>query len=56
VLDFNGRAVESEGQLSQLVNETPAGHQVKIGVWRAGTRLTLTATVEAFDDPEFWPS
>lgn len=56
VLDFNGRAVESEGQLSHLVSETPAGHQVKMGVWRAGARLTLTPTVETFDDPEFWPT
>jgi TonB family protein len=47
VLDYNGQAVEGKTQLSRLVNETPAGRQVKIGVWRAGARLTLTPTVEA---------
>jgi PDZ domain len=45
VLDFNGRTVESAGQLGRLVNETPAGRQVTISVWRAGGRLTLTPTV-----------
>ena len=51
VLDYNSQAVEGKTQLSRLVNETPAGRQVKIGVWRAGDRLTLTPTVEAFRTP-----
>jgi TonB family protein len=45
VLDYNGQAVEANAQLSRLVNETPAGRTVKIGVSRAGARLTLTPTV-----------
>jgi TonB family protein len=51
VLDYNGQAVESKAQLARLVNETYAGRQVKIGVWRAGARLTLTPTLEAFQVP-----
>jgi len=39
------------------VNETPAGRQVKIAVWRAGARLTLTPTVEAIEQsPDSWPA
>ena len=51
MLDYNGQAVGGKAQLSRLVNDTPAGRQVKIGVWRAGARLTLTATVEASECP-----
>jgi TonB family protein len=56
VFDYNGKAVEGKARLSILVNETDASHQVRIGVWRAGTRLTLTATVEAIvHHPDSWP-
>jgi TonB family protein len=51
VLDYNGQAVAGKAQLSRLLNETPAGRQVKIGVWRAGARLTLTPTVEVSECP-----
>jgi TonB family protein len=51
VLDYEGQAVMGKAQLSRLVNDTPVGRQVKIGVWRAGTRLTLTPTVEASECP-----
>jgi TonB family protein len=51
VLDYNGQAVESKAQLSRLVNETNAGVKVRIGVWRAGARFTLTPTLEAFQIP-----
>ena len=30
----------------RFVRETPAGRQVKIGVWRNGSMQTLTATME----------
>jgi TonB family protein len=51
VLDYDGQAVVGKAQLSRLVNETPVGRQVKVGVWRAGARLTLTPTVEASECP-----
>ena len=47
VLDYNGQTVEGMTQFQRLVHETPAGRQVKIGVWRNGGPVTLTATVEA---------
>ncbi len=47
VLEYNGEPVEGKDQLSRLVRETPVGRQVKIGVWRNGAMLTLTATIEA---------
>jgi serine protease Do len=47
VLEYNGEPVEGRDQLSRLVRETPVGRQVKIGVWRNGAMLTLTATIEA---------
>jgi serine protease Do len=45
VLEFNGQPVQGTAQFQRLVRETPVGRQVKITVWRAGTPLTLTATV-----------
>ena len=47
VLDYNGQAVEGMAQFQRLVHETPAGRQVKVGVWRNGAPVTLTATVES---------
>ena len=47
VLEFNGQPVEGGEQLTRMVRETPAGRQVKIGVWRNGGMQTLAATVEA---------
>jgi serine protease Do len=47
VLEFNGEKVQGGEQLTRLVRETPAGRQVKLGVWRNGAMQTLTATVEA---------
>jgi TonB family protein len=51
VLDCNGQAVEGKAQLSRLVNATPAGRQVKIGVWSSGAGLTLIPTLEASEVP-----
>jgi len=47
VLEYNGQQVDSMAQFQRLVHETPAGRQVKIGVWRNGAAHALTATVEA---------
>jgi serine protease Do len=51
VLEYNGQAVEGGEQLSRLVRETPIGRAVKIGVWRAGSMQTLSATIEASKGP-----
>lgn len=45
VLEFNGQAVQGWAQFRRIVQETPAGRQVKISVWRAGALQSLTATV-----------
>jgi serine protease Do len=46
ILEYNGQQVEGTEELQRLVRETPPGRQVKIGVWRNGAPLTVTATVE----------
>jgi len=51
VMEFNGQPVDGGEQLTRMVRETPAGRQVKIGVWRNGSMQTLTATVEAHKGP-----
>lgn len=45
VLDFNGQPVEGTEQFQRLVRETPAGRQVKLGVWRGGSVQPVTATL-----------
>jgi serine protease Do len=42
VLTFDGVEVQDENHLINLVSLTPIGRQVKLGVWRAGKRITLT--------------
>lgn len=44
ILEFNGKAVQGWEDLRRLVGETPAGTEVKIGIFRTGQYLTLTAT------------
>ena len=44
ILDFNGKPVQGREHLQDLVGETPAGTEVKIGVWRDGQYTTLMAT------------
>ena len=61
VLEYNGQPVEGIEQFQRMVRETPAGHQVKVEVWRNGAPLTLTATVEArkavvIEIPNDWDS
>lgn len=52
VLEYNGQPVEGGEQLSRLVRETPIGRSVKLGVWRAGSMQSLTATIEASKGPQ----
>lgn len=45
VLDFNGHPVDGTQQFVRLVQETPAGRQVKLSIHRNGSPFTLSATV-----------
>src|SRR5215813_3707686 len=47
ILEYNGQPVEGKDQLARMVQETPAGRQVRIGISRNGTAQTVTATTEA---------
>jgi serine protease Do len=47
VAEFDGERVRSVRQLQRLVDETSAGHAVKVGVIRDGKRLDLPVTLEA---------
>jgi len=44
VLDYNGQRVEGTEQFVRLVRETPAGRGVKLGIWRNGSQLSISAT------------
>jgi serine protease Do len=46
IVEFDGDRVRSAGQLARLVNETPAGRTVKVGVMRAGQRVDVSVTLE----------
>jgi len=46
ILEFNGKAVPGWEELRRMVGNTPAGSEVKLGVWRNGQMTTLTATTE----------
>src|SRR5262245_2409533 len=37
ILEYNGQPVEGKDQLARMVQETPVGRQVKIGISRNGT-------------------
>jgi serine protease Do len=45
VLEYNGHAVDGTQQFVRLVQETPAGRQVKLSVHRNGSPFTITASV-----------
>jgi serine protease Do len=45
VLEFGGQRVEGTEQFVRVVRETPAGRQVKIGLWRNGGLQSVTATI-----------
>ena len=45
ILQYNGQRVEGLEQFSRMVRETPAGREVKLQVFRGGSRQTLTAKI-----------
>jgi serine protease Do len=47
VLEYNGTAVQGMEQFVRLVKETPAGHQVKLAIWRNGAAQDVMVTVGA---------
>ncbi|MEP6782168.1 MAG: PDZ domain-containing protein [Acidobacteriota bacterium] len=47
VVDFDGERVRSARQFTRLVQETPDGRSVAVGLRRDGKKLTVTATPEA---------
>jgi serine protease Do len=59
ILEYNGLPVQNTEELQRLVHDTPQGHQAKIGLWRNGAPLTVTATPEEASmpnwDPGNWP-
>jgi S1-C subfamily serine protease len=46
VVDYDGERVRSARQFTRLIQETPGGRTVAIGVWRDGKKQTLNATPE----------
>lgn len=45
IVSFNGQSVEGVAHLRRMIQETPAGRPVKVGIVRNGTPLTLNAAV-----------
>jgi len=45
ILSYNGTAVESEQQLRRMINETPPGRTVALGISRDGSPLTIKVQV-----------
>ncbi|HEY6329972.1 MAG TPA: PDZ domain-containing protein [Blastocatellia bacterium] len=45
VVSFNGRRVDSVMELQRLFRETPPGRKVSVEIIRAGSPLTVTATM-----------
>ena len=45
VVEFNGQRVDGTEQFVRMVRETPVGRQVKLGVNRQGTAMTMSATI-----------
>jgi serine protease Do len=45
VLDYNGTPVQGQEQFARLVRETPAGREVKLGVFRNGAMQSIAASV-----------
>jgi len=51
VLQYNGQRVEGIDQFSRMVRETPAGREVKLGIFRNGAAQTVTAKIAANSAP-----
>jgi serine protease Do len=45
ILEYNGQHIEGIEQFSRLVHETPAGREVKLGVFRNGANQTIVAKI-----------
>jgi serine protease Do len=45
ILEYNGQQVEGIDQFSRMVHETPAGREVKLGVFRNGANQTILAKI-----------
>ena len=45
VQEYNGQRIEGTEQFVRMVRETPVGRQVKLGVNRQGTSMTMVATI-----------
>ena len=50
VVDYDGERVRSARQFTRLVQETPEGRSVAIGVVRDGKKQTVNATPESWTD------
>lgn len=49
LIEFGGHPIWSSFELSRLVQETPVGRKVDLGISRDGNRMTLNATIERRD-------
>ena len=45
VVSFNDRRIDSVRELQRLLNETPAGRNVRLGVLRQGSEMEMAATL-----------
>ena len=46
IVEFGGHPVWSSFELSRLVQETPVGRKVDLGISRDGNRMNLSATLD----------
>jgi serine protease Do len=54
ILEYNGQHVEGGEQFVRLVQETPAGRNAVVEVWRNGTKQSVTATIGSRPDRPFF--
>jgi len=50
ILDYNGKAIASAGELSTQVNLTPPGEKAALQVWRDGKGISISPRVEAMSE------
>jgi serine protease Do len=55
VLDVNGKPIDNVEQFIQSISGTAPGTMLSLGVWRNGSKQTLTATVESRPSSFFEP-
>jgi len=51
VLQYNGQRIEGIDQFSRMVRETPAGREVRLGIFRNGATQTVTAKIVSHSGP-----